>query len=126
MEKIILNLHLESNEVVPLIIEFIRRLIPSLKPEEIRYNLKQAAAHVGESEKSLTCRTGPCSTFSQRPRLHFRNQRAGALLPRILQTSLPEKMLMKKSKKDAAEMITSIFFVLLTSLTRQTCGQSWT
>jgi hypothetical protein len=33
---------------------------------------------------------------------------------------------MKKSKKDAAEMITSIFFVLLTSLTRQTCGQSWT
>jgi hypothetical protein len=54
MEKIILNLHLESNEVVPLIIEFIRRLIPSLKPEEIRYNLKQAAAHVGESEKSLT------------------------------------------------------------------------
>jgi hypothetical protein len=31
---------------------------------------------------------------------------------------------MKKSKKDAAEMITSIFFVLLTSLTGQTAGQS--
>jgi hypothetical protein len=54
METITLNLHLESHEAVPLVIKLIRRLTPSVKPEEITCNLKQAAAYVGESEKSLT------------------------------------------------------------------------
>jgi hypothetical protein len=31
-----------------------------------------------------------------------------------------------KKEKNAGEMITSIFFVQLTSLTGQTSGQSWT
>jgi hypothetical protein len=42
-----------------------------------------------------------------------------------IQMALPETMVIKK-EKNAGEMITSIFFVLLTSLTGQTCGQSWT
>jgi hypothetical protein len=54
MEKITLHLQLENDVLITFLKTFFRRAIPIYKPEEIRYNLKQAAAYVGESEKSLT------------------------------------------------------------------------
>jgi hypothetical protein len=54
METITLHVHLQNHLLFRFLKIFFKLAKPICQPEEIRYNLKQAAAYVGESEKSLT------------------------------------------------------------------------
>jgi hypothetical protein len=54
METLILHVQLNNNFLIALLKLVLRSVVPVIKPEEIRFNLKQAATYVGESEKSLT------------------------------------------------------------------------
>jgi hypothetical protein len=53
METLILHVQLNNNFLIALLKLLLRSVVPVIKPEEIRFNLKQAAIYVGESEKSL-------------------------------------------------------------------------
>jgi hypothetical protein len=54
METITLHVQVQDPDLIEFLKTLFRRGLPSCKPEEITYNLKQAATYVGESEKSLT------------------------------------------------------------------------
>jgi len=54
MEKITLHVQVQDTVLIAVIKTLVKRAVPICIPEETTYNLKQAAAYVGESEKSLT------------------------------------------------------------------------
>jgi hypothetical protein len=50
METITLHVQVQDPDLIEFLKTLFRRGLPSCKPEEITYNLKQAATYVGESE----------------------------------------------------------------------------